>query len=256
MTNATLIAHSGARVVTMRDLAGVPTPGWTRTWHPVSHVEVVRTLTTQVKEMGWKAGEPRIAMSENTKKLFGVMDVNIPGVKPDADYAMAIGFRHSHDKTIGLQFCMGQHVFVCDNLAFSGEDMQRKEHVSNLSLVDEIKSLLVRVKDKVGLTRLFYDRIRATKVDPYFGTTLLTECVARKVLHPNDLIPCREALRNPVKEGPLAIKHVDRLWGVYQAVTATWKGRWMALTDLSKGLNKLTCEVLDDAIKWTAPDRN
>src|ERR1043165_362850 len=50
-------------------------------------------------------------------KMFGVLDLDtgMHGCR------FSIGIRNSHDKSIRLAFTVGYRVFVCENMAFSGD---------------------------------------------------------------------------------------------------------------------------------------
>lgn len=131
---ATLIAHCGAHKVSYADLALLPMPEKMGSRHrPFPHVEMVDMLKEEVSR--WQATITReeYAIQTNGKKLFGVFDLNNLGGHPDRGYA--IGFRSSNDETFALRIVAGARVFVCDNLALSGNDVVlNRKHTTGLSL--------------------------------------------------------------------------------------------------------------------------
>ncbi len=69
-------------------------------------------------------------------RLFGVLDLLIPDVAIP-DFGMSLGIRGSNDRSLAIQATAGARVFVCDNLAFSGDSgtvVLKKKHASGLDL--------------------------------------------------------------------------------------------------------------------------
>jgi len=75
------------------------------------------------------------AVSKDGMKLFGVLDLDtgMHGCR------FSIGIRNSHDKSMRLAMTVGYRVFVCENMAFSG-DFQPvlAKHSKNFSLQNAV----------------------------------------------------------------------------------------------------------------------
>jgi hypothetical protein len=127
--NAQLIAKT-SRVVTREQLATFPTPVGSSTWRPIAHADLFSTLVEELDRIDLKIGREQLAVSKNGLALFGALDldVNIHG------RAKALGFRHSNDKALAVQLVGGARVFVCDNLALSGEKVALHKHSRALHL--------------------------------------------------------------------------------------------------------------------------
>ncbi len=129
MGEATLIA-STARL-TRQQLHLVATPQGTATHRPVPHAEVVEALieTLGFRHIGVVRDE--FAVSKDGMKMFGVLDLDtgMHGCR------FSIGIRNAHDKSMRLAMTVGYKVFVCENMAFSG-DFQPvlAKHSKNFSL--------------------------------------------------------------------------------------------------------------------------
>jgi hypothetical protein len=113
---STLIGYRG-RTIPREELALVPTPPATDTHRPVPHHEIVQAL---VETLGFRhigAVHDEYAVSPDGMKMFGVLDLEteLHGAR------FAIGVRNSHDKTMRLALTCGYRVFVCSNMAFSGD---------------------------------------------------------------------------------------------------------------------------------------
>jgi hypothetical protein len=47
---------------------------------------------------------------------------------PYGDYTDTVGLRNSNDRTFPIGIAFGSRVFVCDNLAFIGDQVIRRKH--------------------------------------------------------------------------------------------------------------------------------
>jgi Domain of unknown function (DUF932) len=131
---STLIGYKG-RTIPREELALVSTPAATTTHQPVPHHEIVQAL---VETLGFRhigVVHDEYAISPDGMKMFGVLDLEteMHGAR------FAIGLRNSHDKTMRLALTCGYRVFVCSNMAFSGDFTPvLAKHSKSFSLVDSI----------------------------------------------------------------------------------------------------------------------
>jgi hypothetical protein len=130
---STLISNSGK--ITRGELAQVPTPPGTTTHRPVPHHEIVEALveTLSFRHIGVVGEE--YAVSGDGMRMFGVLDLEaaFEGCR------FAIGLRNSHDKSFRLSCTVGVRVFVCENLAFSGDFTPvLAKHSKHFSLQDSL----------------------------------------------------------------------------------------------------------------------
>lgn len=130
---STLISNSGK--ITREELAQVPTPPGTTTHRPVPHHEIVKALveTLSFRHIGIVGEE--YAVSGDGMRMFGVLDLEaaFEGCR------FAIALRNSHDKSFRLSCTVGVRVFVCENLAFSGDFTPvLAKHSKHFSLQDSL----------------------------------------------------------------------------------------------------------------------
>jgi hypothetical protein len=139
---STLIAHCGARKVTREELMQIPVPEGTRTHQPLSHYEIIEVLEEALSFRYLKIMRDEYAISPDGMKMFGVMDLN-------AEFdggRFSIGLRNSNDKSMRLALTAGVRVFVCDNMAFSGDFTPLlHKHTRNLELKDSISIAVDRI---------------------------------------------------------------------------------------------------------------
>lgn len=124
-----MMLHCGGQVVSRKELLEVPTPRATSTWFPMPHRNVLQEIETQLDATGFYIEEETHALSHDGARYFGVLHVSLSGRNPTAqDYGWVVGLRNSHDMTYPAGLVAGTRVFVCDNLAFTGEVRISRKH--------------------------------------------------------------------------------------------------------------------------------
>src|SRR5579864_5297781 len=134
MGTSTLIAGPMPKIG-RTELAQIPVPEATRTHRPVPHHEIVEAL---IETLGFRhigvVGE-EYAVSSDGMKMFGVLDLEsqMEGCR------FSIGLRNSHDKSFRLALTVGYRVFVCSNMAFSGDfSPVLAKHSKSFNLIDTL----------------------------------------------------------------------------------------------------------------------
>ena len=157
----TLISNNGK--ITREELAQVPTPLGTTTHRPVPHHEIVEAL---VETLGFRhigiVGE-EYAVSTDGMRMFGVLDLEaaFEGCR------FAIGLRNSHDKSFRLSCTVGVRVFVCENLAFSGDFTPvLAKHSKHFSLQDSLAVGVDRMQRSFEPMRRQVEAWREQQVSP------------------------------------------------------------------------------------------
>lgn len=140
---SSLVAHCGARKVTRAELKEIQIPEATRTHQPLSHLEIVEVLEEALSFRFLKVVRDEYAVSADGMKMFGVMDLN----SEFEGGRFSIGLRNSNDKSMRLALTAGYRVFVCDNMAFSGDFTPLlQKHTRNLELRDSISVAVDRIQ--------------------------------------------------------------------------------------------------------------
>lgn len=131
---STLISYADKKL-TRPELALVPAPQSTLTHQVIPHHEVIGAL---VETLGFRhigVHKEEYAVSKDGMKLFGIMELETTfnGCR------FALGIRNSHDKTMRLAMTVGYRVFVCENMAFSGDfEPVLAKHSKNFKLQDAL----------------------------------------------------------------------------------------------------------------------
>lgn len=115
MPELTLLSQAGK--LTRDQLILVPTPPGTATHRPIPHSEVVNALVETLGFRHISVVNEEYAVDRTGAKMFGVMELDqgMHGAR------FALGIRNAHDKSFRLAVTVGYRIFVCENLAFSGD---------------------------------------------------------------------------------------------------------------------------------------
>ncbi len=122
-----LMLHAGAEVIDFDRLRQLPTPEATRTHVPIAHSAVVEMVKYSLGFYGHEITAEDFGVSPDRMRFFGVLSLR----SPYDGYTDTVGLRNSHDKTFPIGISFGSRVFVCDNLAFSGDVVIRRKHTAH-----------------------------------------------------------------------------------------------------------------------------
>ena len=125
-----LCLHCGSSRVDRQTVEQAVTPEPTETWHPIPHSEILNRVEAELTEQKLRIVDEAHGISKDGLRYFGLLQIE-NGHKNE-DYSWILGLRNSHDKTIPAGLVVGSEVFVCDNLAFSGEIKIARRHTPKI----------------------------------------------------------------------------------------------------------------------------
>jgi hypothetical protein len=140
---ATLMTHVGASKVKRADLSLVPTPPATDTFKPIAHAALIDELEKSLAFRHIQIMRDEYAVTPDGMKLFGLLELGaeFEGVR------FAIGLRNANDKSMRLGMVAGYRVFVCDNMALSGDFKPLlAKHTKNFDLVESLSIGVDRIQ--------------------------------------------------------------------------------------------------------------
>lgn len=141
-----LILHAGADKVSREELAALPRVPGTQYFQPIQHIELVEGIEKALDARGLKVQGEQLGLRRDGAMLFGVMKV---AYRETSDFVTTLGFRQALNRTMSIQMIAGASVFVCDNMAFSGESIVlRQRHNWSFHLAGELSSAVDRWKFK------------------------------------------------------------------------------------------------------------
>lgn len=216
-----LIVHAGGWEAKRADLASVPVPAETDTYMPIPHNRLLEELEVHIPRFGFKLTNERFALAREGNQMFGVL--NIENGNNAKDWGLAVGFRNSYDHSFAVDVVMGHNVFICDNMAFSGEIGMNRKHTRNLfrDLPDQIYSMLHKALGlKKGIEedidRMKHRDLNTIDVDHY-----LIESLRKGVLPASSLPKVLAEWDEPKHEE----FHPRNAWSLFNAFTEVMKTR-------------------------------
>jgi hypothetical protein len=178
----TLVVHRGGWSATLVDLASVPVPDPTESYHPVPYDRFVEEVQLHMPRFGLKIQSSAFALGREGRQMFGVLTCT--NGKAAGDYALAIGLRNSYDRSLSVGMVAGTRVFCCDNLAFSGEVKMQRKHTANV--FRDLPDLIYRMLSQVsGMRERIAGEVQVMKSHELGAAEadhLIVEAIRRRVL--------------------------------------------------------------------------
>jgi hypothetical protein len=177
MANLNLVVHAGGIRVDREQIEKAMTPAPRGIWRPIPHIRLLGGIQKTLERSGLKVTAEAHALSHEGARYFGLMQLAAAGGDgaSASDYGFVVGLRNSHDKTFPAGLAVGSGVFVCDNLAFSGEIEIARKHTTNINR--DLPNLIERAVGQIGDARVRQDR----RISAY-KTTELSDAQAHDFL--------------------------------------------------------------------------
>ena len=231
-----LCLHAGAAEVPRASLAAVPTPAPTETWRPISHEAFVRQIEWELPRYGLDIVAQAHALTYDGSRYFGLLQVTREGLS-NSDYALVVGLRNSCDKTLTAGLVAGSCVFVCDNLAFSGEVSISRKHT--VHILEDLPGL---VGNALGRLLLMF-RSQDLRVERYRATRLSEPDAHDLTIRALDSgVVCASKIPEVLKEWrePRYQEFEPRtVWSWFNSVSETAKGALHLLPRRTQALHRL-----------------
>lgn len=137
--SSTLSAHSPkfqSKLVTLDQIRQIPEPLARGSRHkPVHHARLIDTVLAEIGKRNMTITREQYAVARNQAALFGVIDF----ASLKTGRGLSFGFRSSTDQLMAIRAVAGTRVFVCDNLALSGDTIAfHRKHTTGLDLSEVV----------------------------------------------------------------------------------------------------------------------
>jgi len=230
-----LMLHCGANAVDRRDVRKVKAPDSTDTWFPLDHMHVLDEVETQIRDSGLQIVNQAHALSHEGNRYFGLIQVHKEFNQQD--YTWVVGVRNSHDKTFPAGVVAGSQVFVCDNLAFSGEIKFGRKHTRFIER--DLPGLVAEAIDQLNQEWISMDfRINAYKenrIMDWKAHDIAVKAIDHQILPVTVLPQLLQEWR-----APMYTDFEDRtMWSLFNAFTEVLKGNLNHLPGRTEKLHRL-----------------
>jgi hypothetical protein len=145
MSTNRLYLHAGASEISFTDLASIPAPDPTDSWHPIPHDAYVTAIRDSVSMMGGNVTSETFAIKPGktgADKFFGLIEFTHPRIIERPSGTVGFGFRGSWDKSFAQSGIMSFRTFICDNMAMAGGDSISFHRKNTPGLADAYESTI------------------------------------------------------------------------------------------------------------------
>lgn len=161
------------------------------------------------------------ALSHAGARYFGVFSISLPS-RSETGVGWIVGLRNSHDKRYPAGLVAGTRVFICDNLAFSGEVQLSRKHTRHAAR--DLPQIMARAIGQLGgKLRQLDERIAAYRgrtLDDRTAHDLIVRSIDNRVITPTQVPNVLHEWREP--------RHAEfqprTLWSLFNAYTEVFKG--------------------------------
>lgn len=207
-----MMLHCGGELVTREQVDLVWKPEATQTYQPVPHGQVV-DLAKEIVDyrLGYKLRSEQYGLNQEGMQFFFALTYDT-----GTEQGFTIAGRNSYNKTLKVAYVGGARVFVCDNLALSGDAMfvQRKHTKNVLQDIQELCDTAVHgsVQAHKSLTDLWH-QMRLVDVDEDRGYEIMGRALGHDVVKPQQVTLAMEAWQENLHG------FGRNMYGLYQAFT-------------------------------------
>jgi Domain of unknown function (DUF932) len=188
---ATLVAHRGATLVSRKDLAQYEPPEPEGRWKPVKHSLIVDSMHEELQRRGIEVRKEEYAIQREGNYLFAALTTNW---LESGETAAAIAFRHSNDKSEAMKMYAGVRVFICDNMALSGDEIiLNRKHTTRFNVADELAKAFDRYHDGALILQRNIKDMKAGLISDMSAEAMLFEVFHRRILPSRMLVPAYDS---------------------------------------------------------------
>lgn len=210
---STIMLHCGGELVSRNDIDLIYKPEATHSYQPIAHGEVV-DLAKEIVDyrLGYKLRSEQYGLNKDGMQFFFALTYDTG----EKEAGFTIAGRNSYDKTLKVAYVGGARVFVCDNLALSGDAMhvQRKHTKNVLRDIRDLCDGAVKggVKAAADMADL-WQQMRLFPADIDRGYEIMGRAMGHDVLKPQQVTLAMDAWQEDLHGFGRS------LYGVYQAFT-------------------------------------
>ncbi len=214
-----LMLHQGGIEVGLPELQAVPLPQKTDSYQPVAHADLAMNLQRVASDLlrGYTFDHSNYGLNKEGQQMFGIHTFR----NGSDEMGMSIGFRNSYDKSMSVGIAIGASVFVCDNLALTGEVTVMKKHTLNVLIELEEKIVTTIYRSKNNFTNILEDseKMKVLNLSDDNAFKIMGLLYGHKVVSPTQMSVMNREWANPVYDD-FAPRN---LWSLYNCANSALK---------------------------------
>lgn len=226
---SSLSAHSPkfqSQLATFEQIAGLPTPVALGPRHrPVPHARLIEAFRNEIARRGYSVERETYALGHKGAALFGVIDLGNPDGVVSNGRGLSLGFRNAVDNSMAIRAVAGAHVFVCDNLALSGDvfAIQRK-NTTGLDVLDAVARGFDKFLKHAQAFELEIAQLQAAQIADLIAKRIVFDVFSQGVA-PVRLFDDVDQFyfKADYSVAPEVVENRGSLWGLHNAFTRAFR---------------------------------
>mgnify|MGYP000483547185 CR=1 FL=1 len=214
-----LVLHRGGQLVQKADLDLVQLPPQTDSYIPVSHFHLADKLLTISRDMltDYALVGENYALARQGNQLFALLNFK----RDHGEIGLSVAFRNSYDRSMSIGLAIGGNVFICDNLALSGEVAVMKKHTKNVLTALEDLAISTLYRANHNYQRIVADAtlLRNRELTDKQAFMLFGLLYGQNVLSPRQFTTAVNEWQKPRHEAFQA----RNMWSLYNCATEALK---------------------------------
>lgn len=214
-----LVLHRGGNLVTKPELDLVPLPEATDSYIPVSHYHLADKFLTISRDLltDYVLVSEQYALARQGQQFFAILNFR----RDHQEMGLSLAFRNSYDRTISIGLAIGASVFVCDNLALSGDIAIMKKHTKNVWSALEDLAITTLYKAGKSYEKVLADseKLKSLPVNDRQAFEMMGYLFGHDIVSPRQLTVVRDSWLKP--------SHAEfqerNKWSLFNAVTEALK---------------------------------
>jgi hypothetical protein len=211
--------HKGGELITRDQLDLIPLPEQTESYVPVSHYHLADkflTISQDILRNYVLIGE-NYGIARQGNQFFAVLKFK----SANSELGLSLAFRNSYDRSMAIGMAIGASVFVCDNLALSGEIVVMKKHTKNVWAELEETAIATIYKSQKNYEQIVTDAeaFKALPMENMGGFKLMGVLFGNNIISPRQLTVLKDEWLKPSHQE----FEPRNLWSFYNAATGSLK---------------------------------
>ena len=188
---------SEGKYVGRDEIAAIPTPEGTDSWHPVPHLDVIDAVTEAVKAKNWQILDEQYGLAREGQRMFGVMRLNRSS---SPEWSRCVGLRNSHDQSLSVGIAAGISVMCCSNLAFGGTMVLKRRHTSRIELGDLVLTAVDELEMEFLNLETVSEDLKLHEVGADEARAAIVKAAEVKAINSCDIVPIFQEFQHPRHE--------------------------------------------------------
>jgi hypothetical protein len=186
------------KYVGRNEIAAIPTPEGTASWHPVPHLDVIDSVTEAIKAKNWQILDEQYGLARDGQRMFGVMRINRSS--SPSEWSHCIGIRNSHDQSLSVGLAAGISVMCCSNLAFGGTMVLKRRHTSRIELGDLVATAVEELELEFLNLETISEDLKLHEVKADEARAVIVRAAEVGAVNSCDIVPIFREFQKPSHE--------------------------------------------------------